>query len=334
MMVRRINRGKTLLAPAWRGLGHSEQHLLWYGCGLQWRWVIALLLAMLWLSSQQISAQALEIPLEQSIDFRPLKEHRSTRLEIQLLRELRLNAAWKKLIQQKKLAVALVDLSDPAAIRYAEVNGNEMMYAASLPKIAILLAAMDALEKGELEDTDVIQKDLELMISKSDNRASTRMIDRLGYQKIAAVLTAPRYALYDEEGDGGLWVGKRYAAAGQRFPDPIKGLSHAASARQVARFYYLLAFGQLVNAERSEQMLEIMVDPALQHKLVNTYKRIAPRAKLFRKSGSWRNFHSDSILVWGPERHYILVALVEAENGEMIIRQLGESIDKFLLATP
>ena len=283
----------------------------------------------------QISAvSTLGIPLDKSTDFRPLKDYRSTRLEAQFLRELRLNPLYKKLIQQKKLAVALVDLSDQAAIRYAEVNGNEMMYAASLPKIAILLSAMDALEKGELKETEEIRKDLQLMISKSDNRASTRMIDRLGYQKIAEVLTAPRYELYDEDGYGGLWVGKRYAAAGQRYPDPIKGLSHAATARQVARFYYLLAFGQLVNSKRSEQMLNIMVDPALQHKLVNTYKRIAPKARLFRKSGSWRSFHSDSILVWGPERHYILVVLVEAEDGELIIRRLGETVDKFLLETP
>mgnify|MGYP001275745819 CR=1 FL=1 len=34
----------------------------------------------------------------------------------------------------QKLAVGLVDLADPYNVRYAAVNGNEMMYAASLPK--------------------------------------------------------------------------------------------------------------------------------------------------------------------------------------------------------
>ena len=54
------------------------------------------------------------------------------------------------------------------------------------------------------------------MISKSNNQASTRMIDRLGYDKISSVLTSDRYKLYDQNNGGGLWVGKRYAAAGER----------------------------------------------------------------------------------------------------------------------
>ena len=35
---------------------------------------------------------------------------------------------------------------------------------------------------------------------------------------------------------GGLWVGKRYAAAGKRLPDPMNGLSHGATVEQVSRF--------------------------------------------------------------------------------------------------
>ena len=234
------------------------------------------------------------------------------------------NPEWARLIKRKKLAVGLVDLSDPDHVRFARVNGNEMMYAASLPKIAILLAAMDAIEKGELKETSAIKEDLHAMISVSNNQASTRMIDRLGYEKIENVLTDPRYEFYDEEFGGGLWVGKRYAASGLRNPDPIKGLSHAATVSQVCRFYYLLAMGQLVSEERSKQMLEIMDDPALHHKFVNTLDRVAPKAKVYRKSGSWQNFHTDSVLVWGedPKRRYILVALTESPNGEKIMRKM------------
>ncbi|MEZ4932041.1 MAG: hypothetical protein R2788_07980 [Saprospiraceae bacterium] len=92
-----------------------------------------------------------------------------------------------------------------------------MMYAAGLPKIAILLASMDAIECKQLQETPEINSDLNAMICRSDNHASTRMIDRLGYDKIEQVLTDSRYELYDEQHGGGLWVGKRYAAtAGQR----------------------------------------------------------------------------------------------------------------------
>lgn len=283
-------------------------------------------------SGQCQSIEEIGIPCdeEQNQTFEPLDKCESSVLKTNLSDKLNQNKLWKKLIKQKKMSVALVDLSDLDNVKYADVNGNEMMYAASLPKIAILLAAMDAIEKGELEESTEVKKDMKLMISKSDNQASTRMIDRLGYQKIADVMMDPQYKLYDKKRGGGLWVGKRYAAGGKKNPDPIKGLSHAATAKQVARFYYMLAFGQLVNEERSEQMLQIMIDPALHHKFVNTFDKIAPKAKLFRKSGSWSEFHSDSIMVWGPDRQYILVALVQDKNGEQIIRELGKAVDEVI----
>ena len=215
-------------------------------------------------------------------------------------------------------------------MKYAGLNDEHMMYAASLPKIAILLAAMDAIDKGELEYTKDIKKDLRLMISKSNNQASTRMIDRLGYEKIEAVLRAPKAKLYDEEVGGGLWVGKRYAAGGRRYPEPLKGLSHAATTKQVCSFYYQLVMGNLVSTERSKEMLNIMKDPALHHKFVNTLDKVAPQATIYRKSGSWKNYHSDSALVWGPKRKYIIVALIDNDLGESIIRKLVVPLEKVM----
>jgi beta-lactamase class A len=262
-------------------------------------------------------------------DVKPLRSLVNLPFEDKLKTELYKNKKWKRLIEQKKMAVGLVDLRDPLNAKYARVNGNVMMYAASLPKIAILLAAEDAIEKGELEETDEIKQDLRLMISKSDNAASTRMIDRLGYEKIEQVLTDPKYDLYDEDYGGGLWVGKRYAKTGARHPDPIKGLSHGATVSQVCRYYYLLAYGKLVSFDRSKVMLDMMVSPELHHKFVNSLETVAPRAKLFRKSGTWQNFHTDSVLVWGPDGHrYILVALIEDPDGEKICRELVYEVEK------
>jgi beta-lactamase class A len=189
---------------------------------------------------------------------------------------------------------------------------------------------MDAIENGELKDTKEVRNDLRLMISKSNNQASTRMIDRLGYDKIEAVLRAPKTMLYDEEAGGGLWVGKRYASGGKRHPEPLKGLSHAATTKQVCSFYYQLVMGNLVSSERSQEMLEVMKDPALHHKFVNVLDVIAPKAKVYRKSGSWKNFHSDSALVWGPDRKYIIVALIDDGYGEQIMRNLVRPLDRVL----
>ncbi|WP_086477342.1 MULTISPECIES: serine hydrolase [Arenibacter] len=265
-------------------------------------------------------------------EVKPLASLSSTSLQQSLERELMSNPKWKALMKNKKMAVGLVDLKNPEQVKFASINGNHMMYAASLPKIAILLSSMDALEKGELTDSPAIQEDMRIMISKSSNAASTRMIDRLGYDKIQAVMTDPRYRFYNEDLGGGLWVGKRYGGGGDTNREPLKNLSHAATVNQVCRYYYLLANGQLVNRARSKQMLDIMSDPELHHKFVNTLDVIAPSARLYRKSGSWRDFHSDSVLVWGknPNRRYILVALVDDASGEQIIRELVKPIEKVL----
>ncbi len=263
--------------------------------------------------------------------IRPLRELVNSDLQESLDNIIASNSKWSKLAASKKMSIGLVDLRDPLKVRFARVNGSHMMYAASLPKIAVLLAAMDAIENGELEETEEVKKDLRLMIAKSNNAASTRMIDRVGFDKISTVMQDPRYEFYDEEYGGGLWVGKRYAQAGKRVGDPLKNLSHAASATQVCRYYYLLTFGKLVNTERSKQMLDYLGDPELHHKFVNTLDKVAPKAKVFRKSGSWKEYHSDSVLVWGPTwRKYILVALVQDAQGEQIMRQLMSEVDKFM----
>ncbi|GGD43198.1 serine hydrolase [Muriicola marianensis] len=274
-----------------------------------------------------------ELPLKvPNENIRPLRSLLDTSLQRSLENQIYKNPEWKRLIESKRMAVGLVDLRDPENVRFARINGNHMMYAASLPKIAILLAAMDAIDKGELRETSDVKRDMRLMISKSDNHASTRMIDRVGYAKIEEVMTNPKYEFYDEATGGGLWVGKRYGGGGDTHREPIKNLSHAASVTQVCRFYYLLANGKLVNQDKSAQMLDILENPELHHKFVNTLNILAPDARIFRKSGSWRNYHSDSALVWGVDknRRYILVALIEDPNGEQIIRNLVRPVETTL----
>ncbi len=290
--------------------------------------LITLLIVFL---STSIKAQN-ELPLKlEDSKIKSLLNLTNIGLQNSLEQELKSNPEWKRLISQNKMAVGVIDLSNPENALYASINQNQMMYAASLPKIAILLSAMDAMEKGEMKESAEINKDLKLMISKSDNQASTRMIDRLGYKKIESVMKDESYKFYDTT-FGGLWVGKRYASGGNTNREPLKNLSHAATVAQVCKYYYLLANGKLVNAMRSKQMLDILENPALHHKFVNTLDLIAPDARLFRKSGSWQNFHSDSVLVWGkePNRRYILVALIDDANGEQIIRNLVRPVEKAL----
>ena len=284
------------------------------------------------LTKNKVEMQPAGLPIVMNDSLiRPLTTLLNSSLQKDLDGIIASNKKWAALASQKKMCIGLVDLRDSYNVRFARVNGNDMMYAASLPKIAVLLTATESIDQGLLEETDAVKSDMRMMIAKSDNAATTRMIDRVGLDKIAEVMQDPKYDFYDEENGGGLWVGKRYASTGPRNGDPLKNISHGATATQVCRYYYLLAFGQLVNYERSKQMLSYLGDPMLHHKFVNTLDQVAPRAQVFRKSGSWRNYHSDSALVWGPTwRRYILVALVEDEDGEKIMRELIMEVDKKL----
>jgi beta-lactamase class A len=227
----------------------------------------------------------------------------------------------------QRLAVALIDLTDLDQPRVAAVNGDVMMYAASLPKIAVLLGAFEKIAQGKLafdHDTEALMR---RMIRESNNEASTELMDRVGKEYIARVLLSPRYRLYDPKHNGGLWVGKDYAAAGLWRRDPLHNLSHGATAMQVARFYYLLETGNLVTPEHSLMMKEILAHTALGHKFVASLRKIRPDAQLFRKSGSWGTFHSDSVLVERRGRSYIAVALSNDEQGARWLERIIVALD-------
>jgi len=109
-------------------------------------------------------------------------------------------------------------------------------------------------------------------------------------------------------------------------------ISHGATATQVCRVFYQLATGKLINPQRSAQMLADLADPGLHHKFVSQLDERAPDAKLFRKSGTWRQWHSDAIMVQGAHwRNYILVGLVESENGESILRNVLPAVEELMV---
>jgi beta-lactamase class A len=168
------------------------------------------------------------------------------------------------------------------------------------------------------------------MIRESSNEAATEMMQRVGKEYIAHVLLSPRYRLYDPARNGGLWVGKDYAKTGVWRRDPLHNLSHGATALQVARFYYLLQTGNLVTPEYSREMKRILAEPKIEHKFVRALHRVNPTAALFRKSGTWGTFHSDSVLVERDGRAYIAVALANGAAGETWLGELIVRLDRLI----
>jgi beta-lactamase class A len=228
---------------------------------------------------------------------------------------------------ERRLAVALVDITVMDKPRVAAVNAHEMMYAASLPKIAILLGAFQKAEDGKLELDAETRNLLTQMIRRSSNSAATTMIERVGFNYVADVLQSDRYDLYDEQLNGGLWVGKPYAKKGAWKRDPMYNLSHGATPFQVARFYYLLETGQLVSPTASKEMLEMLSNPAIQHKFVSGLNAHRPGSVIYRKSGTWRTYHSDSAVIERDGRTYIAVAMANHPSGSRWLSQVIVAMD-------
>jgi len=231
-----------------------------------------------------------------------------------------------------KVAVALVDITEPHRPRVATINAHHMMYAASLPKIAILLGAFQKAQDGQLDMDPGTENMLTEMIRRSSNSAATIMLERVGYDYVANVLQSDRYGLYDPDFNGGLWVGKPYAKKGAWKRDPLYNLSHAATPFEVARFYYLLATDRLVSPEACTKMMGMLSEPAINHKFVAGLNAHRPGSTIFRKSGTWRTFHADSAIVERDGRRYIAVAMADHPSGGRWLSQLIVAMDDLIFS--
>ena len=235
---------------------------------------------------------------------------------------------WKQ-IQKRQLSLVLVDISNLRNPRLAEINGNQMIYAASLPKIAILLAAFVEIELGNLKETKALHEEMTKMIRYSNNQSASHVLSIVGKDRVLEIIQDPKFALYDKRHNGGLWVGKAYAKGTAYKRDPIHNISHGATGIQVARFYYLLETQQLLNQEYTLKMKETLSKPAIKHKFVKGLQSI-PGVEIYRKSGSWRNYHADSALVEYKAHKYILIGLSSSSSGGHWLVKLAKPIHELI----
>jgi beta-lactamase class A len=214
-----------------------------------------------------------------------------------------------------RLALALVDLSTPGTPRLAMLNGDRMMYAASLPKIAILLGAMVEAELGRLPLNEQTLGAMTKMIRYSSNADATRVLHWVGGERLLAILQSPRFHFYDANGNGGLWVGKAYGSEPAFRRDPVAHLSHGATAYQVARFYTMLENDTLLSNHRLNALMkETLSNPGIHHKFVKGLED-RPGVRIYRKSGTWRDYHADSALVEYGRYRYVLVGIAQHRDG-------------------
>ncbi len=236
-------------------------------------------------------------------------------------------------LDRGELAVTLLLLNDNTRPRLAQVNGNRMMYAASLPKIAILLGAAVALESGRLKLSRTLESDIHDMIRYSCNDCSNRVLAAVGPDTFPPLLQSERFAFYDASEGGGLWIGKEYGKKPAFARDPLHHLSHGATTFQVARFYCGVNRGTLVKPRQMSLMRDALVAPGVSHKFVKGLEDITG-LDIYRKSGTWKSFHADSALVEVGDRAYVMVALARNGKGEQWMRKLAEPLHQLAVNPP
>ena len=177
---------------------------------------------------------------------------------------------------------------------------------------------------------DKTQNLLTVTVRKSSNKAATELLNQVGIENLAEILQSERYRLYDPKYGGGLWVGRDYGGGKVWKRDPINNISHGASAMQAARFYYLAATNRLVAPQYQKDLEDVFSKPGITHKFVKGMKQKKPGADIYRKSGSWRQFHADSGVITQKDKEYIIVALVEHPQGGKGLVELIVAVEDLL----
>ena len=293
------------------------------------RWLArAVLLAVCAAPVTQAQAQRAATPALQAADLRAAKDPALQSALEGAVRDLGLQGS----LARHQLSVALVDVTDSAAPRLAMLTGDDMMYAASMPKIGILVGALAEAESGRLPLDEPRLQAMNRMIRQSSNEDATRVLKWVGGERLLEWLQSDRFRFYDAQGGGGLWVGKGYDAEPAFRRDPLRNLSHGATAFQVARLYTMLAAGTLFQPRINALMMDILSQPGIHHKFVKALQDI-PGVRIFRKSGTWRNYHADSALVEQDGRRYVMVAIAEDPAGGDWLVRLGARMSQIVMGS-
>lgn len=230
----------------------------------------------------------------------------------------------------QQTAAGLLDLRTG---RLAMVRPDQMEYAASIAKVAILLAYFQLRFDPAVGLDAATRFELGQMIKTSSNELATKYSRQLGLSAIQQVVDS--YGFYDPAHGGGMWMGKHYGESTERVGDPLGDNSHGATVRQLLRFYLLLEQGKLVSAAGSKWMREIFASPEIPHDPIKFVKGLHGRGlELRRKWGSWEDWLHDSAVVTGPNRHYILIGLTHHPRGDDYLVDLALAADELITSGP
>jgi beta-lactamase class A len=269
-----------------------------------------------------------------------------------------LKQPWNPPLKPEHLAVTAVDLVQPGKPTFASVRGSEPIYPASVIKLFYLAAVHRWMEDGKISDTPEVRRALRDMIVESYNEPTHYLIDLLTGTTSGPELTETELkAWWDRRNAVNRWIhsmGYPRSINASKKPwceGPYGRESQAIAAYEprrnfltteaTARLMLEIALGECVNAERSRQMLDLMVrdftSPAVDPEdQAHGYTGLAlkPGMKLWSKCGLTSQTRHDAALVeWPSGRRIILVIFTTDHATERrliptVAREILESLPK------
>ena len=169
------------------------------------------------------------------------------------------------------------------------------MWSASIVKLYVMGAVMEALENGTLANSDTIQNQLRAMITWSSNDAWKYLATRLG----GGNYNAGMMMVND-------WCDRNgYPNSGRRF---MSGNANTTSAEDTGLFLLRVLQGTNVSANASAQMLSLLKQ---QQRTSKIPAGIPSGVVTANKTGELNTVQNDAAIIFAPYGTYILVVLTE-----------------------
>lgn len=187
-----------------------------------------------------------------------------------------------------------------------DINGETVRNAASLIKPFVMLAAYEQISRQEMAETPEINRQINRMITVSDNQATNRLIRYLGDGDVQQGLVAINAMARK--------YGFHHTTLVETIPEGGKTYANRTSTNDTTQFFTLLYEQRLINRLYSQKMNDILLKNV--HERIKTYQLKKDGVAVADKTGYVRGLNGDCGIVYGSNRNgqghdYVLSIIIE-----------------------
>ncbi len=191
-----------------------------------------------------------------------------------------------------------------------QINQNLKIPSASLYKLAVMYAAYDLLQKGQIQkdqeiaDGLMVESALELMITVSDNNSALKLAEKIGWTNINSFIKSQSI-------DG--------------FNLQVKDYPQT-TAKAVADLLERIYTKTAVSQNASEEMLNLLLKQQINDRIP---KYLPLDVKVAHKTGELDNLRHDAGIIFGKNSDYIFVFLTDtpiSQDGAENIAKLSKTM--------